>query len=178
MKKTLTILALILISFSAKSQLMHNLELGGSNHLGFGLTTEYRIKLYDENTEAKNRFHISPKIGIGYTLMNESAMTFQAGLAFGKENRWGHIMELNSNFSYLHASPFSSEFHQPSETYIPPLTNNQGDVLWYTGFDYRFEGKLNYTIGVGVNSVIDRNRFTGESSLRFRSPMLKLGIGF
>lgn len=182
MKKSLKILALLLISFSAKSQFMHNLEIGGSNYTGFSLTTEYRFKLYDENTSPSHKFHISPKVGLGHVFWWDLALTFQGGLAVGMENRWGHIMELNNNFSYMHNSPFGNEVVYNDYGFIPTGTsvmyNNFGNVMWYSGFDYRFEGKVNYTVGLGALTLIERFKYSDRNVyLSDFIPMVKLGVG-
>lgn len=160
---------------------MHNLEIGGSNYTGFSLTTEYRFKLYDQSNLSARRFHLSPKLGIGHIFFWDKAMTFQGGLAFGLETRWGDVMELNTNFSYLHFSPF--KFNNDccggqSPRYTVPY--ELGSILWYTGVDYRFEGKLNYTLGLGVMSMFHNDMVGSESNYELEGdfiPMLKLGIG-
>jgi len=183
MKKVLVISAMLLIAFSAKSQLMHNLEIGGVNYTGISLTTEYRFNLYDDDAAPAQKFHISPKVGLGHVFWWDLALTFQGGLAVGMENRWGHIMELNTNFAYLHNSPFGEQVYYNDYGFVPSTTtiarNNFGSVLWYSGFDYRFEGKVNYTMGLGALTLIERFKYSDQNVyLSDFTPMLKLGIGF
>ncbi len=173
MRKTLFIALLTFSSLSLFSQIQLDLEAGGSNFTGIGLSTSYKFQL-----SKTSPLYLAPKIGVGHIFNWENAMTLQFGLSAGYQFNEKHALELSSNASYIFESPFF-RLGSSDDPYIGG-TMEDGNYLWFNSLDYKFKtGKIRYTIGAGILMHFGDFSQTGHYEHSGDPiPMLKLGIGF